>query len=188
MTSIPPVAPNPRPILARASENGLWLSIYITVLALSLGVSASFVPAQLIVWAGSAAMPFFLFRLLRRSAIEDGNISFVELWAEGISSFFLGTLIPALVVYVCLRFVAPTFVLDTFNDTVEQLIAVGTPEAMSLVEMISELISKGMVPTAVDVVAELISFNFIIGTFMSLFIAALVKLRTTRMKKYENTF
>ena len=174
----------PRPITARAAENGLWLSIYISVLALSMGFSTAFPPAQLVLWVGSIAMPFVVYRLLLRSAVATGgNLSFPELWAEGIASFFLGTLIPALIVYLCLRFAVPTFVSDTLSEAATQFAAIGTPEADSLSQMLSEIVAKGKTPTAVDMAAQLISFNIIAGTSLSLIMAVIVKARTYRRRR-----
>ena len=185
-TLLPPVPP--RPITARAAENGLWLSIYISVLALSMGISASFAPAAIVLWGGSIGLPFFVYRLLRRSSQATGGaLSFPELWAEGIASFFLGTLIPALLVYVLLRFVAPGFIAGIFADAIILFQQQGTPEAEAWAESLSNLVSQHNIPSAADVSAQLISFNIIAGTAISLLVSIVVKARSLRAKGRAST-
>ncbi|MCM1068226.1 MAG: DUF4199 domain-containing protein [Muribaculaceae bacterium] len=165
--------PPPRPILARAADNGLYLGLYICVLVLAMGFSTGSVLASAIVWAGTLAMPFYVYRMLRRSYVAaDGALSFPELWAEGIASFFLGTLLPALLTYVCLRFFAPTFIVDTVKSSIELLEAQGSPEAELWADTLRNVTTHSGLPTAVDVSAQLISFNIIAGTALS-FLAAI---------------
>ena len=90
--------PPPRPISARAAENGLVISASICVLLLVAGFSTVYPTLSLFLWAGSLAMPIVLYRLMRKSYLECGcSMTFVEVWAEGIASFFLGSLLPAAV-------------------------------------------------------------------------------------------
>lgn len=177
MQGISPTPPH-KPITTRAAENGMYLSIYISVLVLATGLATSFAPATFVVWAGSIGMPFFLYKLLKRSNEKSGGaLGFPELWAEGIASFFLGTLLPALLAFVLLRFVAPSFLSDTICSSIETLSSYGSPEADELADMLGTIIESGKLPTASDVAAEIISFNIIIGTFLSAITALLVYIR-----------
>ena len=97
-----------RPVLQRAAETGLYLGGYLSLLALATGLSQSAPAASLLVWAGSIALPFALYVLLRRSLAErDFSATFSEVWLEGIASFFFGSMIQAVIIYLGLRFLAP---------------------------------------------------------------------------------
>lgn len=175
--------PPPQPITARAAENGLYLSVYICVLVLAAGLSVSSTLAVLVVFAGSVAMPFFVYKLLSKSNDKCGGaLGFPELWAEGIASFFLGTLLPALLAYVLLRFVAPTFLYNVVTDSIEIIKNAGTPSDDAMLVMLEQAVEKGAVPSPADIAAQIISFNIIVGTFMSFFTALWVNMRSISRK------
>ena len=172
--------PPPRPILTRAAENGLRLGLIISALVLAMGLSAKFAPAALLLWGGTLAMPFITYRMLRRSATEAGGLGFPEIWAEGIASYFLGALLPAALAYICLRFVAPTFIADTVADSIAILDAQGTADFAELADTMRR-ISAAKMPTAADIAAQLISFNIIVGTVLSFVVALPVALTVRRV-------
>lgn len=178
MTTKHPAAP-PRPILTRAAENGVLLGAIIGAMVLAMGLSTVFPAAALLLWGGTLAMPFITYRMLRRSAVASGGTSgFPEIWAEGIASYFLGSLIPALIAYVSLRFFAPTFIADTVNSSIAILESQGADYAM-MADTLRQAAAAKM-PTATDVAAQLISFNIIAGTTLSLIVAIPVSLTTRR--------
>ncbi len=167
--------PPPRPIFARAADNGLYLGLYICAMVLALGFSLSFTPAVLVVYGGTIGLPFFVYRMLRRSSTAAaGRLSFPELWAEGIATFFLGTLLPALTAYLCLRFIAPTFIADTLSYAIAVFESQDTPEWNLWAETLRDTTAQSGLPTPVDVAAQLISFNIIVGTALSFFSAIAV--------------
>lgn len=166
----------PRPIMSRAAENGLFIGLYICGLMFCTALAFHYSFASLLVWVGSIAMPFYLFRLISRSdAVAKGNPGFAELWAEGIATFFLGTLIPALVCYVCLRFIWPTFIVDSVSSVIEMLRTQNSPQNAAMADTITAMVQKAGYPGPTDVTAQLISFNIIAGTALSLLVAIVVK-------------
>ncbi len=172
----------PKPILVRAGENGLVIGIYICVLAVCMGLSPRFGLAGVILWLGSLAMPFVLYRLVRRSNVSaDNSLSFPELWAEGIGTFFFGILLPAAFVYCWLRFVSPDFIPETIAFTIQTLRDAPDGQYAEMADLLSEMSSKKM-PTATDVTANLISFNILVGTVMSLIVAIFVKTASMRRR------
>lgn len=169
--------PPPRPITARAAENGLRIGGYLCVLVLATGLASVFPASALVVWGGSIGLPFYLYRLLNRSHSTDVRPGLPELWAEGIASFFLGSLLPALLTYVLLRFVAPGFIAGTFAEAAVAFESLGTPQGDHWAEVMRDLLESKRIPTAADAAAQLISFNIIAGTALSLPAALIVKLR-----------
>lgn len=170
----------PKSVLTRAAENGAVLNLYISVLVLALGFGVVYPVASLALWAGSLALPVLVYRMLRRSQMQsDGALSFAEVWAEGIATFLLGSLVPALLAYVMLRFVAPTFLGDVFTQAVDMLRQQGTARAAEMADVMAAAMKKQM-PTPLDVASQIISFNIIVGTFLSLVLAVIVKTRPLR--------
>lgn len=179
MNTTPPARPG-RSIASRAAKNGVYLSACICALLLLWGVMTAFPIAGLALWMLSLAMPFILYRLLRDSAVDCGGLSFAEIWAEGIASFFLGSLIPAVAAYALLRFAFPTFIADQLHMAVASLENMETPQAAELAESLNAIYSKGALPTAADVAANIISFNIVAGTFLSLLVTPFVKFRVRK--------
>lgn len=180
--TVPPIM---RPITARAADNGIYIGVYLCVLVLAIGFSATVPLAGLLLWGGSLFLPVFMYRLLRKSNISaNGGLGFAELWAEGIASFSLGTLFPALLVYGLLRFVAPTFIADTLAGAVEYFEAQGTAEWDAWAENLRGILAGSRMPTAVDVAARLISFNIVVGTVLSMVTAVIVKVAGRRFGSF----
>jgi len=163
------IIPPPSLIINRAGRNGLWLGAYLSALAVGTGLSAGIPLMSFAVWALTLYLPFYTYRLIVRGyAASDFRSRFVDLWAEGIVSFLLGSLFQALVVYVGLRFVAPGFIATQVNTAIEILRAAAEPSAMAMADNIEEIIATTGLPKAVDVTVQLIAFDIITGFVLSL--------------------
>lgn len=180
-------APPPRPILARAAENGLYLSVFICILMLLLGIGTQTPLVGLLFWIGAVAMPFAAYRLLSRNCMRAGaSLSFAEIWAEGIASFFLGSLLPAVVAYALLRFAFPAFIANQVNVAYEAFKAIGTPEGNLLADTMDKMRTEGLLPTPADIAANIISLNIVGGTVLSLFMAIILSARIRMRRASRN--
>lgn len=180
MNSAPSCQP-PRLITARAAENGLKISVCIIVLMMSLALSTSFQPAALLLWGGSLAMPWILYKLLQRSQNEScGKLGFAELWAEGIASFFLGSLMPAVVAYALLKYAFPDYIGDQIDAAADIFKTIHTQKGDMWAQTMERLQNNGATPTAADVAANIISFNIVAGTFISLLVAPFVRFKNCK--------
>ena len=167
-----------RPVLQRAAETGLYLGGYLSLLALATGLSQSAPAASLLVWAGSIALPFALYVLLRRSLAErDFSATFTEVWLEGIASFFFGSMIQAVIIYLGLRFLAPHYLLNSVEMAIDYFNQMGTPAGDQWARTLTDIREHNGIPTAVDVVSQIISMNLIGGTFITLIDASILKAR-----------
>lgn len=170
--------PPPASIATRAAENGLVISGCILALLLLSGISVAFPAAGFLIWLGSMAMPVVLYKLLARShRREQCSLGFAEIWAEGIASFFLGTLVPALAVYLLLKYAYPDFIANQVDSTIEYFRSMGNAQGDQWVKTLSDIQARSALPTAADVAANIISFNIIVGTTLSLLVTPFVKLR-----------
>ena len=179
----------PRPITARIAENGLYLSVFMCALILLMGACTRFPFLALFFFIGAVAMPFFAFSLLCRNCMRSGGfLSFSEIWAEGIASFFHGSHIPAVLCYVSLRFVFPDFLPEQIQKTVDTFREMGTPQAQVWVDMIEKMRADGVLPTPADVAANIISINIVAGTAVSLIMAIVLsaRMRIRRMRQRQD--
>lgn len=184
-----PTAGAPRPITARAAENGLYLSGAMCLLLVLLGAATTVPFAAILFWIGALALPFLAARLLSRNCLRSGQfLSFSEIWAEGIASFFLASLLPAVMSYLLLRFAFPTFLADQMQIIIDSLGAMGTPQADNLATTLTGMRDRGLTPTPADVAANIISINIVAGTALSLLLAIIIsaKIRMARMRKRQS--
>lgn len=173
--------PPPEPVTSRAAANGVVMSGCILFLVLACGFAMSSPLAVIALWAGSLAMPVVIYKMLRRSARRACRpLGFAELWAEGIATFFLGSLIPAVVAYFLIKYVCPDFVSMQLAAATASLEQIGTPEAQMWIDTLDRLLSQGAIPGAADIAANLISFNIVAGTVLSLIVAVPVSIAAAR--------
>lgn len=171
------------PITTRAAENGIYVSAMLCVLLAVFGLATSSAIASLLFWCGALAFPIMVYRLLGRSLHRsEGTMPFSEIWAEGIVTFFLGSLIPALMCYGALRFVFPDFIAGQFDSAIEAFNSLNTPQADELATLLENIRSKAGLPTPTDIVANFLSMNFVFGTVFSLFAASLLSIKRNLRK------
>lgn len=178
----------PRAIITVAAENGAILGLYLILLAIFTGLGSSFGLATLLVWAGSIYLPFFLYRLMHAHYREAGyTLSLAELWAQGLMSFLLGSLLQAAAVYVLLRFVAPDFMASQMQIAVDTFRALGSPQGEALATQIETVRSTLGVPTAADIAANLIVFNILCGAVIGLANAIILTVRHRSRANRDNS-
>lgn len=173
-----PPTPPPSSIATRSAENGIVISGCIMVLMAVCCLSLVNTFAGLLLWVGTFAMPVVTYKLLARSYRKGQcTMSFAEIWAEGIASFFLGSLVPALAVYLLLKYAFPDFITNQLDSTIELFRSMGNAQGDQWVKTLSDIRANAPIPSAADVAANIISFNIVVGTTLSLFVTPFVKLR-----------
>lgn len=181
--------PHPTAIINRAGHNGLVLGLYLSLLAVITGLSASVSVLSPAVWLMSAGVLVMAYRYSLRAYAAAGWCSrFVDLWAEGIVTFLLGSLFLAVTVYVCLRFVAPDWLGQQLDYTITVFESQPDADLRAWGESLSALKHSHM-PTATDVALEMIVLNIIAGFVVSMFTSAIVMARyasAARRKAYED--
>lgn len=177
MNSTPHSAP-PRTVINRAAYSGLFLGAYLSILALLTGLSQSFQSAALLVWGASLGLPFMVYSLLRRSLAETSFESpFSEIWAEGIAMMLLASAIQAVVIYGGLRYLAPDYIANSVAMAIDYFEAMGTQAGNQWADTLISVRAANGLPAPTDVVAQVMSMNLIGGTFLTLVLSAVLKLR-----------
>ncbi len=185
MNNITPSRPS-MPLLQSAGQNGIYLGIYLILLAVFAGLGMSFQAATLMVWAGSIYLPFFLYRLLLRNQADSGfKRNPTELWSLGICSFMFAALLQAVVVYAVLRFVVPTFIAEQINASIAMCRELGSPEGENLADNLQAVIDATGYPTPVSVASNLIVFNIFISAILSLIVSLAIQIRYRSVDRRE---
>lgn len=171
-----------RPVIHRAATGGLYLGLYLSVLAIAAGASLNIPLLSWVVNGLSVALPFFVYGLLRKSLAEtDFRAKFSEMWAEGISVFFLGSALQAVVIYLGLRYLVP----DLMSQIVDQALTAFAQAHVALPEDTAQALElmRRMSPT--DILAQIMSMNLIGGMIVSLILAAIVVVRYSNPERRE---
>lgn len=167
-----------RPVIQRAGVNGVTLGLYLIGLALLSGLSIRSALAGLLVWVGSIYLPFFFYRVLLAGYAETHfKASLAEIWSEGLASIFFGSALQAVFIYVCLRYIDPTFVADVWNTSIATLEAQPGHDFDALVEAFRQIEAAGKLPGALDVMMQVMTMNLIGGALLSMVEAAIITLR-----------
>ncbi|MDO4319166.1 MAG: DUF4199 domain-containing protein [Bacteroidales bacterium] len=168
----------PRSVYLRGAEDGLVLGPLMSLAVVLVGVTTYvpwvFFPAC----AALVAVPVAVYVMLRRSYAEDyGTSTISALWLHGICAFFFGGLIMAVVAYVCMRWLRPSFVADQFRAVIEIYSAAPQTEAREMAEALQKAVSARALPTPIEIALELLYAAVFTGSLLSVVMAMVVRHR-----------
>lgn len=167
-----------RPIIQRAATGGLRMGLYLIGLALATAMSLHSSICAIIVWVGTIYFPIYLYKQLVAGYAETGfSIHLSEIWSEGIATIFLGSAIQAVFIYVGLRYFDPTYISTVWQTTADALGAMPGDDYKAMADTFNQMQEAHALPTAVDVMSQIILMNLIGGAVLSLVDAALVYTR-----------
>lgn len=175
-----PVPPSPKTIFQRAANDGIAVGILLTAFCVIPNLSVSPGWSVLLLSGTLLSLVFLLsypYRALRRGYARDGFGSrFSDLWSQGIAAFALGGLIHALAIYIVLRFVAPDFIVSRLDMAIDIFNSSSDPVFEDWAGVLQKMKSSGMIPTAAEVSAEMITLDVFSGSCLSLVSSAAVKI------------
>ena len=166
---------SPSYIYKRASTDGIIMgACFIGFFACSMLSSSSLI-LSLLGFVLMCTPPFLLYFLLRRSHVSvGGRLSYGQLWIEGTLTMVLGSVFLAIVTFIYLRWVNPTFLADQITASVEILDKLG-PDYEPLSEAMNTMLADGELPSAVQVAGSLIQSAFLSGAVVAAIVAAIVR-------------
>jgi thiol:disulfide interchange protein len=132
----------------------------------------------------SIAVPFVVYRMIRRDYLRYPNMQFFSaLWMHGISIFIFASMILAVAIYVFLRFIEPDFIINNLYTAIGVYRSLGVAEATDVANSLQLIIDKHMVPSASTFAVSSIWTVVFSGSMLSLLLALLV--RTFNKNKNE---
>ena len=167
---------NNKSIFKYASEAGLPMGIYLTIISACLLLSIQLPPLGFLVTPLTIGFPFMIWFLLKRIVqIEPSYMKLSTLWLGGIYTVIFGTLICMFLTGLYLVFVNPGFINEYARLLIVQLEEADIAnEYAPTIAILKNAVSSGALPTGMDfniTMGWLTSFS---GSVLSLIIAFLM--------------
>lgn len=163
----------------RGADDGWRMGLLLIVLFVAMTQSLRYAAAN---WIGLllmvAGVPVATFLFLRRSYVKDNGLTlFSSLWVQGIAMFFCATLILAMFEYLYLRFINPTFIVDTMSYIADVYAGEGTPQGDQIAQMVHGMLKQNLVPSAINMALETIWTGVFTGSLLSAVMAGVVRMK-----------
>ncbi len=168
----------PRSVYTRGAEDGLILGPVLSLTIVLAGVTTYHAWAFLPALAAIVFVPVITYVLLRRSFAEDnGTSSLSALWLHGICIFFFGGLIMALVSYIAMRWICPSFIADQFRTVIDTYSSLEQADARQFADTLQKAVDSRALPTPIEVSLELLYATVFSGSVLSVILAMFVRRR-----------
>ncbi len=168
-------------VYKRGAEDGLRFGIYLSVLYMAMIAGASYSLASLAAFVMIAAVPLIVYRFLHRGYVAEYETStFSSMWLHGIVIFFCGSMLAGVVLLVYLRWINPDFVVNTLQRAIELYDSIDVPQAKETAKVLRQVIEQKLVPTPIEIVAQLIWLAVFSGSLLSMILALVVPLRSKK--------
>ena len=102
------------------------------------------------------------------------------MWLHGIVIFFCGSMLAGVVLLVYLRWINPDFVVNTLQRAIELYDSIDVPQAKETAKVLRQVIEQKLVPTPIEIVAQLIWLAVFSGSLLSMILALVVPLRSKK--------
>ena len=163
-------------VFKRGADDGFWAGIYLSVLVIALLLSVKSLLAGMLGLVMAVGVPVATYLLLRRAYRADyGTTRFSELWMQGICTFFFGSLIMAVALYVFLGYIEPGYIYSLVGQAVDTYRVVGTPQAVEMADMLQKLADSHMLPSPIMVAVDMIWTVSFTGSVLSLLLSLIVR-------------
>lgn len=153
-----------------AADYGLILGGYIAFFYCLQLVFGTNVVVNLLGSAGFIGTPFLCYYLAKRYRDNgcNGFINYAQAWSFGVWLFLFAGLIMAVVYFVHLQWIAPTYIENTFKQTLETL------EKMNYDQKMMDTLASTPIPTPIQIVITYLFLYIIGGAVLFLMIAGFV--------------
>ncbi|MDE5647740.1 MAG: DUF4199 domain-containing protein [Muribaculaceae bacterium] len=135
-----------------------------------------------------AGVPLLTYFLLRRSYVRDNGMTlFSSLWMQGIVTFFCGSLILAIVMYVYMRWGNPGFMremvsrMSEFYDSMPE-----TPQSREVSQIFHTMLDENVFPSAINVAIESIWLGVFSGSLLSMLATLAARARRVIPRSDDN--
>jgi len=153
-----------------AADYGLILGGYIAFFYCLQLIFGTNIVVNLLNTVGLIGTPFLCYQLAKRYRDNgcNGFINFANAWSFGVWLFLFAGLIMAVVYFVHLQWIDPSYMANTFNQTLEAL------EKMHYDQKLIDTLSSTPIPTPIQIVVMYLFFYIIGGALLFLMLAGFV--------------
>lgn len=163
----------------RGADDGLLFGLLLTVIFFAGVFSVDYPVTGLIAAAGMLSVPFVIYKFLRRSYVADMGMTLLSsLWMQGIMIFGCGALISGIIATVYLKWVDPDFINARVADAIRLYRESDMPSGERMAETLEAMVKSHLIPSAVQIVVEMIWLSIFSGSLLSLLMALLARARS----------
>lgn len=168
-------------VYQRGAEDGIYLGLTMSLAVLFTAASSYYAWCFLPSIVMLVAVPVVALRRLRASHIaQDCRATFSMLWMQGIAGFFFGGLLMGVVSYAAMKWIHPGYIVEQARIVVEVFSQSESDAYRAFARGVSQAIERGELPTAMDLVAELIYVAVLTGSLLSILLSLLIRARYRR--------
>lgn len=183
-----PASGHEQSVYALGAADGLWIGLTMSLCAVCIIFMYS-APVLCVPAVGIfVATPFFAWVFQRRAWIsQEVPATLSAVWLHGICMFLFGSLILALVVYICLRFIEPCWVATQLSEAARQLAT--DPSTAQQAMVVNRIIENGALPSAISIAVSTVWVVGFTGSMWSMIFAIiLTKTRHFAVLRREGDF
>ncbi len=172
---------SPRSVYRLGAENGLTMGPLLALTAVLMGAT-TYVPGLFfLAVAAMIAVPATAYVMLAKAyKARPAQSTFSALWLQGICMFFFGSLIMAVVAYICMRWLCPSFVSDQVSTVVAAYGSLDDPDAQAVASTLQKAADSHSLPTPIEISLELIYMAVFSGSLLLMVLSLAVRSRGRR--------
>lgn len=165
-----------RNIYTSGANDGLKMGIYLSMIFLFQSMGGN---NLMLITFGTIMMlciPVVAYILLRKGYRESRGMStFSAIWLHGILIFLCGSLILAMVIYIYLRYINPSFLSDTLSYLIDIYSNREDQDASQLTDMLTTIQKQNLLPTPIQYAFTMIWTCSFFGSLLSMILALIVR-------------
>lgn len=160
----------------QAANDGLVLGAYLSATFVAMvGSNANFLLSALSL-VMILAMPVLMYYLMRRYYLKHNcEPNFLMVWNVGMYGLGFASVLCALVTYVWLQYVQPTFIYDQAQAALA--LYESLPEASDVASVLRLTIENGLLPTPIQFAVQMIMITLFVGMIISLVLTPIARMK-----------
>lgn len=163
-------------IYRQGARDGLLFGALLTATSLLMIYSSLSSILSLLTLVMLIVLPVVLFMLLRRCCVmANARVTIGMLWTLGVEISVCGSLICGAVTYVWLHYIEPDFIYNSAMSAIEAYNAMPQFSQSEMVEQLRTAVNEGLLPSAIQLVVNMMMFTTLLGSVSSLVMAAIIK-------------
>lgn len=162
----------------QGADDGVLMGVYLTALFFASVFALGRPLVGGIATVMILAVPVMLFMLLRRTWRRDrGMTLFSGLWMQGIMTFLCGGLLSGVVAFVYLKWINPGWLAEQVRAMVDLYRSIDGGALIA--DTLETMLTRGLLPSAIQMVIQMLWLEIFTGSILSLIVTALVRLIRT---------
>lgn len=176
-----------RNIYTSGANDGLKMGIYLSLLFLMQSMGKNSLLLMSLSSIMMLCIPVVAYVMLRKGYRESkGTSTFSAIWLHGILIFLCGSLIMAMVIYIYLTYVNPSFLRNTLSSLIETYNGIDDPNVTQITDILTTIQTQNLLPTPIQYAFTMIWTCGFFGSLLSMILALIV--RAVPKKKSTKNF